>query len=193
MANVVRHYNQRGPSQTAINNGLPIPGTVVSSDQVGGVNLQIDDSEVQDADEVMASLGCIPGDDHPHPLWDKYTLSYADLAAAALQNDVALFGLPARGMIKDVVIKHSAAFGGGSIASYTLSVGIAGNFTKYAPAFDVFQAPGNTVFQLSTVQGLENFGAVTPIRAQAIATGANLNAATQGSVDIWVLWTTLPA
>lgn len=121
------------------------------------------------------------------PTWIKVTKVFGDLAAAALTNDIQLLSLAAGGFIHAAKIKHSAAFTGGAIATYTLSIGIVGNLTKYAPAFNVFQAPGNTVLQASGLAGSENHAAAVSIRLAAVSTVANLNAATAGSVDIWLL------
>ncbi len=121
------------------------------------------------------------------PVWKKYTVTYAALAAASLTNNIELFSLPGGGVIHDVVIKPQTSFLGGLISAYTLSVGIATNFVKYAAAFNTFQAPGDAVAQLSTVQGFENCVAATSIRVTAISVTGLLNAATQGSADIWVL------
>lgn len=121
------------------------------------------------------------------PRWTKYTKTYAQLAAASTANDIELFSLAAGEVVHAVKIKHSAAFTGGGASAYTLSVGIAGNLTKYASAFNVFQAPGNTVLQLTNVVGTENHGAATSIRLAAVSTGANLDLITAGSVDVWVL------
>lgn len=121
------------------------------------------------------------------PTWVKYTFTYADFSTAATTNSLDLLSLPAGGIIQGVKIKHSAAFTGGAISAYTIQVGIVGTLNKYASAFNVFQAPGNTVQQLSTTAGTENGGAATAIKVTATSTGANLNAATAGSVDIWVL------
>lgn len=124
--------------------------------------------------------------------WQSYTVSYTQLAAAALTNSITLVSLPARTLIHAVVIKHSAAFTGGAIASYQVSVGISGATAKFASLFSVFQAPGNTVAQVSSGPDLENFGAATNILLSAVSTGANLNAATAGSVTVWLLTSVLP-
>ena len=121
------------------------------------------------------------------PRWFKFTKTFTTLSAAATTNDIELFSLPAGGVVHAVKIKHSAAFTGGAISAYTVSVGIAGNLVKYSAAQNVFQAPGNTVFLLTATTGTENHGAATSIRLAATSTGANLNAATAGSVDVWVL------
>lgn len=124
--------------------------------------------------------------------WAKFTKTFSDFSTAGLTNDVEVLSLPARGVIQKVVIKHTTAFSGGTIASYTVSVGISGNFTKYAAAFDVFQATGDTTFGFNNLQNMESFGAATSIRAQATATGDDLDQAAAGSVDIYVLYSVLP-
>jgi len=122
-----------------------------------------------------------------NPVWVKYTKTFTDLSAAALTNDIELFQLAARGVIHSAIIKASTAFSGGLIATYTLSLGVSGTLAKYAIAFDVKQAAGATVFALNTLPGMESATTATSIRLAAISTVGNLNAATAGSVDIWVL------
>lgn len=121
------------------------------------------------------------------PTWLKVTLTFSSFSTAATTNSITLASLVAAGVIHAVKIKHSTAFSGGSITAYTISVGVSGNTSKYASAFDVFQTTGNTVFQFSNSVGTENHGAATTIQATATSTGGNLNTATAGSVDIWLL------
>lgn len=118
--------------------------------------------------------------------WVKVTKTFSDLAAAALTNNIEVYSLPAGGVIHAVKIKHSASFTGGAIATYTLSVGITGTLAKYAAAFNVFQAPGATVQQISSTVGTENHTAATSIKLAATSTVGTLDAATAGSVDIWL-------
>jgi hypothetical protein len=120
--------------------------------------------------------------------WRKYTVTFAQLAAAALTNDVSLFSLASKEMIRSVIIKHSAAFSGGLIATYTLSVGIVGNLVKYAAAFDALQAAGDTVkgTTLVATPQPESFANATDIRVAAVSSVGNLDAATAGSADIWI-------
>jgi hypothetical protein len=125
-------------------------------------------------------------------MWTSYTVTYSDLAAAAGSNQITLATLPAKTVLHGVALKHSAAFGGGTIATYTVSVGLAASPTKYASAFNVFQAPGDTVGQLSVGGYVENFAASTDVKISAVATGGMLNAATSGSVTVWLLTTKLP-
>jgi hypothetical protein len=125
-------------------------------------------------------------------MWTAYTVSSADLAAAATSNSITLASLPAKTVLHAVVIKHSAAFTGGTITLYTLSVGIAGTTDKYASAFNVLQAPGNSIGQLSGSLFCENFAAPTTVQITAASTGGLLNTATTGSATIYLCTTTLP-
>ena len=191
-------YKLVGPSESVLQNLVPgaaVAGTISDMDVI---DIQLDSSMKDDLDAVMLSFGyTFSATDPVTPLptslhWQKFTKTYADLASAALTNDIELFQLPSATCIHSVVIRQSVSFSGGLIVGYTLSVGITGNLTKYAAAFNVLQTPGDQVFQLSSIVGLENFGAATSIRLAAVSVGAFLNAATQGSVDIWVLTSSLP-
>lgn len=123
------------------------------------------------------------------PRWEKFTVSHADFQTAGLTNDIQILLLPGAGVIERVVMKHSEAFAGTGITAYTISCGIVGNLTKYAGAFNVFQAIGDTVFQLASNPGAETFNAAgVSIRVEATSTDANLDQSTAGSLDIWVLY-----
>lgn len=119
-------------------------------------------------------------------VWTKYTKAYTDFSTAALSNSLTLFSLTAKSIIHAIKIKHSASFSGGAIATYTVQVGVSGD-ASLASAFNVKQATGTKVIQLShdLYEGDETGS--TTIQVTAVATGANLNAASAGSVDIWVL------
>lgn len=124
--------------------------------------------------------------------WTKYTVSHTTLQAAALTNDAELFSLAAQGVIEKVIVKHTTAFAGTGITAYSISVGVTGELDKYAIDFDVFQAVADTTFDTNNSLGMENFGSATSIRIAAESTGANLDQSTAGSVDIYVLASTLP-
>ena len=121
------------------------------------------------------------------PRWKKFTVTHTDLQTAGLTNDIELFTLPGGGIIERIMMKHSEAFAGAGISDYDISVGIAGNLTKYAAAFDVDQAIGDTVFALVANAGCETFNSGgASIRVSAVSVGANLDQTTAGSLDIWV-------
>lgn len=123
------------------------------------------------------------------PQWVKVgnAISHTAFQTAATTQSITLFSLVPAGVIHAIKIKHSVSFAGGAIASYTIQVGIGGTLNKYASAFDVFQGGSATAFQLTSVVGSENNTVATNILVTATSTGANLNASTQGNVDIWAL------
>ena len=121
------------------------------------------------------------------PRWVKTTLSHTAFQVASTTAQANLYSLPAGWSVLACKIKHSAAFAGGVISAYTVSVGTAGTPAKYGTAFNVFQAPGATVQQIEHNIGVESHAAATQLIAQAVSTGANTNASTAGSVDIWLL------
>jgi len=123
------------------------------------------------------------------PQWYEFPVSEADFTAASPTETITLLSLPAAGMIHDVKIKHTTAFSGGGTSGATLSVGIVGSTTKYAAAFDVFQAVGDTVFGLGSTFGSENHGAAVNIVVELDTTTGTENVVdyTAGAATIWVL------
>jgi hypothetical protein len=131
----------------------------------------------------LAGAGAIS----PTLKWTKYSVAESDFTATAANESLTLFSLPALGVIHGVIIKHSTPFTGGAAADFTLEVGISGTETKYAGAFDVFQAAGNTVFQISSTVGMENYGAATNILVTGRCATDDVADVTAGAAEIWVL------
>lgn len=118
----------------------------------------------------------------------KVTVTHTQLQTAGLTNNITFLTLAPNEMIKSITIKHSVAFVGGLIASYTLSMGVAGNLTKYLAAKDVFTAVTDTLLYgaLMAANAVESYGSAVDLKIAAVSVGANLDATTGGSVDIWV-------
>lgn len=123
------------------------------------------------------------------PSWSKLTesLAYSAFATAATSQNVPLATLPGGCIVHGIKIIVRNAFAGPSISTYTLSVGTAANPTQLASAFGVTSAANSTNFQLSSNFIEYDDANPTSIIAQAVCTGANLNAATSGVVDIYAL------
>ena len=122
--------------------------------------------------------------------WSRVgTFAFSDFAIGSTQNSLNLFLLGAAQIVHGIKIQHSTAFTGGSITQYTVSVGIPTSVEKYASAFDVFQAPGSLVYQLSSGLQGESTTAATQITVTATS-DQNLNTATQGAVTVWALLST---
>lgn len=124
------------------------------------------------------------------PRWIKITKTYTDFSTAGLTNEISIYTLPAKGIIHACQIFPSTVFSGGTIASYTISVGISGNATKYGVAANVFT--GATLSTINALIGIESMSGTTSIKATAISTVGLLNAASAGSVDIYLLISQLP-
>lgn len=119
--------------------------------------------------------------------YKKFTFDFAALSAAATSKSISIFTLPGGGVIDSVKIKHSNEFTGGGVTATTLSVGISGDLAKYAVAFDVFQAPGDTVFGFNSIVSAETHNPVgTPVVLTATSTTADLDQLDQGDVDVWI-------
>lgn len=121
------------------------------------------------------------------PSWIKITKAYTDFSAAALTNDISIYTLPIKGYIHDVKVIPATAFSGGLIAAYTISVGIASSLAKYAVAVNTFTGNTSTNLVHAPIAGLESTSGTTDIRAAAISVTGLLNAATAGSVNIYLL------
>jgi len=123
------------------------------------------------------------------PTWVKYTKAYSDFSDAGIFKEIALYTLPAAGIVHAVKIKHSTAFSGGGAAVATIEVGLAGNTDNYAAAFDVFQAVAADVFQYTAVNMSENHTATTGITV-TLRSDVALNTLSAGSVTIYILMST---
>ncbi len=122
----------------------------------------------------------------------KVTVGFASLTNAGLTQTINLISTAARTKSCGVSVKHTAAFTGGTVATLTVSVGdAAGSATTYTAAFNIFQAPSNTVFQ-DTAELISATYAASTIQAFFTSTGGNLNTLTTGSVDFDVCTVVLP-
>lgn len=122
------------------------------------------------------------------PTWVKVaTLGFADFSFAGLDNNITLFSLISRGCISGLGIEIVTAFSGPAIASYQVSIGIAGTLDFYTALYDVTQAPGATIFQLTPEMDIQSIGGATSIMIRSLTTGANLSVANAGSIKIFAL------
>lgn len=122
-----------------------------------------------------------------NPCWQRYTIAESALTDADTSEDETLFTCSQFCKVRGVVVKHSTAFTGGGLTAFTVSVGDSSAPTTYAPAFDIFQAAGDTVFD--DTDGLASTtmaAAGHSVIARFTSTTANVADATAGSVDIWV-------
>jgi len=120
--------------------------------------------------------------------WLKFTVTAANLSAAALTNNILLYNLPAGSVLHATKLKHSLIFSGTGITSYKIGIGLVGDLQRYQSFFEVAVAVGNTVLNTSMVMDCQDQAAATAIQTAAVSVGGNLNAAAiAGSADIWLL------
>jgi hypothetical protein len=120
--------------------------------------------------------------------------TYADFSKAALTNNSTLFSLPKQNIILTVAMNVVQAFAGGAIATYTISMGKSGASTGLLTAQSVtttgFKNAVGTDFTAN--RPMYSATAATTIVATATSTGANLNVATAGIVDFYIVYFSFP-
>lgn len=140
----------------------------------------------------VAALSFVtPGDAHAASGWRKVVVKYSDFEAANTTDTVTLYTTRKFESIERIVMRRDVDFSGGSLTTYTISVGKSGAATKYQAAVDVFTgvSNGDTNSIVTTGPGVE--ASATAIIATA--TGShNLSTATAGQVTFFILVSELP-
>lgn len=128
------------------------------------------------------------------PQWYKITVTYTDYSTASNANNKNIFTIQAGTIVTAVKIKHSTAFTGGAISAYNVSIGTTGSTIFFSGTqFDTFGAPSATNYLFGPCAGhtssanAESHTGTTQVVSRATCSGGLLNAATQGSVDLWLL------
>jgi hypothetical protein len=117
--------------------------------------------------------------------FDSVSVAYTQLQTSGTSKNVALFTLPAGYILKNIVIKHSTNFIGTSITDVYAQVGPTGNFTEFINQFDLYQSVADQSFDNSTTDYIGSWANPTIIYLNAVSTGANLSALSQGSVTVY--------
>jgi len=113
-------------------------------------------------------------------------VNYTDFTAAANSEDILLISLAADSVLHGVQIKHTAQFVGGGATFYLASVGIMGDYERFASDFDVATGVSNTNHQDTLVLDDANTGAAIPVRIRATS-DVNLNTLGAGTVRVRLL------
>lgn len=119
-------------------------------------------------------------------LLDKYTISYADIAAAALTDTETILSLASKTVIEYIVVKHTTLFSGGSISALTMDIGDGTDADELLAAYDLTAVVADTAWESVSTVYIGSFASATNIIATFTAVGDNLDQLTQGSVDIYV-------
>lgn len=119
------------------------------------------------------------------PYWHKYSLTFADLQAAANTSTGTLFNADPKEVIHGYLARSSAAFAGGSITSVSFDVGLSTNRSKYVPALDILST--STAEYMSQDFDMPSFDATTAVIWTAVAGGSTLDSLAAGAIDVWIL------
>lgn len=125
-------------------------------------------------------------------IFQTVVMDFTQFQTAALSNPVQIFSLPAKSILKNLIIKHSTLFTGTSITSVTAQVGPSGAYTSIIGGFDVKQTVADTAFDNSLSGYIGSFVSATPIYLNMVAVGANLSALSQGSLTVDYEYSTFP-
>lgn len=118
--------------------------------------------------------------------WKRYRVNNTYFTAAATTETKNLFTLAAGESIDEIIVKHELAFVGGSIATSAIEVGKTGTNNAYQSSTSVFSAPSGTGFARTRTDVIESFDSSTQVTITLTTTGDNVNATTQGAVDVYV-------
>lgn len=124
--------------------------------------------------------------------WIKITKSYSALSANSTTNDISIYTLPAKGIILNSRVIPSTQFSG-NITDYSVSVGVTGNVSIiHGVSYISTGYDGDLATGISVTSIVYSLTTTKDIRLYATSTGGNLNDVTAGSVDIYLLVSTLP-
>lgn len=172
IGNVSTGNQQRSGLRLATNGGVRPPRTIIRSNELpkGGFKYIQGDGDYTQYDEILVR---------------SFRVTYLDLAVPWNTNFIVPFVLGPGEKIESVTIKHEVSFLGGTIAGYTLGLGVWGTWWKYAAAFNVFQPPGAAIFGDNNLQGLEDMATGETNMTLFAGSGPGvLSEATQG--EAWV-------
>lgn len=120
------------------------------------------------------------------------TFIHTDFQIAATSRSIALYTLPAKGVIHGICVVPTIQFDGAEMSSYQISCGIAGDEERYSSLLDVFNiVPGNSVMQTIPLLMVENLSATTPLLITANS-NVNLDNSAAGSVAVYLCLAVLP-
>ena len=116
---------------------------------------------------------------------EKFTTGFAALTDPGLTVSITSFSLEAKEVIEYMTIKHTTLFAAPGLTSLLISVGITGDEALLVDSFDVLQTVDDQEFLTMDLNYIASFASSTNIIISAVAIGANLDALTAGSVDVY--------
>jgi hypothetical protein len=129
--------------------------------------------------------------------WKKYTISYTQVKNASTTTTISIDSLPAKTLLSATIMKASQAFIGGSLTDVEAEIFGWGN-QAFNGQNDILQVVSGSHYFLSDNRNQDSGYAIMADLTQApdltcVFTGdSNLDQLTQGSLDIWIEFVTLP-
>ncbi len=112
---------------------------------------------------------------------------FGDFSDGSTQKTIVVFTLKGGRKHQEFVLKHEAAWTGGSIDSVTVELGIVGDEGKYTfDPIDIFQAPGDSILENEEPNTIEDFNNDVDIVMRITSTGDNLDQLVTGSIDLYI-------
>lgn len=148
-----------------------------------------DPSSAQDADTKAARDAAIL---KQAPTWQQFTFNFNTYPGATGTSFSTGIGVDVghNRVIHGAIVKHTTPFSGGGITGYTVS--ISGN-TWSTSAFDCFQSVTDAHVQSTQfAQVMDTYSGGVTLAVHINSTGANINQATAGSVNVWLLTSVVP-
>lgn len=121
------------------------------------------------------------------PCFLKKSFTYSDFIYAGTKNTINLDYLLPNTIIKDIYLKHSTSFTGGTIATYTISIGDYSDPNLFVNNFDVMSTVAEDNFILVSLNKViyETAGKVITITARS--TTDTLDHGAAGALDVYLL------
>lgn len=119
--------------------------------------------------------------------WNTVLVNYASLSGIASNTaQILLANLPPTAVLTGLVIKSTVPFVGTGITSVTGMIGIAGNYSKFIPAYDLMAAVNDGNFYYVAPNYLGSFASSVGLYLQMVAGGGGLlNALSAGGLTVY--------
>jgi len=126
------------------------------------------------------------------PRWRKFSFTYSNFTAAGLSEAITAVALEAGAVIHQTVLDVTQAWVIPGMSTLDLELGIAAAAGKYSGSTHRDgELVGTGIYAPAATDGLESMSASTNITLKATSDAGNLNAATAGAVDVYVLYSNL--
>jgi len=136
------------------------------------------------------------GGNTANPIWTKNTFSYVDFSDPSTTKTLNFTDPLNASAITGVIARIVFPFSGGSPTSVQLTLGTDLTSTaELTSGFEIDSANGAAADDTQSTNTVQEVGIAAPetVTITATAVGGNLSTLTGGSIEVWILLSTLPA